>query len=337
MKKRFLFFAAFAVMLLSLNFTAQAASYSSAWYVSNGSWYIKGPNGQALRGAWVCDNAAGPGSADNWYLIDTNGQMVTAPLVVDAGGYYYSLETNHNGNYGMLRHTNGTYDGIYLSFNQVHNGSFGAITNVEGINALKAKYGVTSVAHISSSNCYYTSSYVGNFTTSTTTYNNDRTYTLNFYVNGSKWKSTTSNSNGIYVKDYGSYLLYWEDRYTGDSYYPGDYYYFSNGRTTASLDAVFYSGSGYSWDTNTSTLYEIYYYLDGSCILHDTSFSNPMLVKDIGYGALEKYVTSEGNAIYPGQYYSFDYGTSVASLTAILATSDYALDNDGVDYGPNGW
>ena len=51
---------------------------------------------------------------------------------------------NHYGNYGMLRHVSGNYDGINLSLEASHSGSFAKILNADGIQALAAKYGVTN-------------------------------------------------------------------------------------------------------------------------------------------------------------------------------------------------
>ena len=65
-------------------------------------------------------------------------------LVQDNTGNYYSLEMNHYGNYGVLRHVSGNYDGINLSLEASHSGSFAKILNADGIQALAAKYGVTN-------------------------------------------------------------------------------------------------------------------------------------------------------------------------------------------------
>ena len=40
--------------------------------------------------------------------------MVNTGLVQDQTGNIYSLETSHNGYYGMLRYKSGAYDGVYL-------------------------------------------------------------------------------------------------------------------------------------------------------------------------------------------------------------------------------
>lgn len=145
---------------------AAEASYSQYWYQdSAGNWKIKDGNGNTVTNAWVCDDAIQSNGQNVWYLLDANGNMITSGLVQDGTGNYYSLETNHNGYFGMLRYQSGNYDGVYLDFESSHNGSFAKIKNADGIEALKAKYGVTSVAHINNNNCVYTSSFKNNIGT----------------------------------------------------------------------------------------------------------------------------------------------------------------------------
>ena len=225
------------------------STFSSAWYQgANGAWYIYGPNGQTVANAWVCDNgASAPGSENFWYLIDAGGNMVTSPLVQDGTGHFYSLETNHNGHYGMLRYVSGNYDGINLTFSTAHDGSFGAILNPDGIQALQAKYGLYSVAHINNSNCIYTGTYAKGSNVSPSPNNNNNntytTYTINYYVDGSKYASREKqNSRSFTVIDYRqsiSDFLYWEEASTGDRYYPGDEYYFEGNKRSTKLNAVF--------------------------------------------------------------------------------------------------
>ena len=93
-----------------------------------------------------------------WYLLGADGKMETAPLVQDATGNYYSLETSHNGFYGSLRYKNGNYDGIYMEFSQKHDGTFGRIINQSAIDALKEKYGVKQYG-LDNSNCVATSAF----------------------------------------------------------------------------------------------------------------------------------------------------------------------------------
>ena len=145
--------------------TAQAAeqvpTFSEYWYQSeDGAWHIKDGNGNTIKNGWVCDDAVASNGQNIWYLIDANGNMVSHGLVKDQTGNIYSLETNHNGYYGMLRHTSGNYDGVYLDIEQSHDGAFGKIKNADGINALQSKYGLV-VVDINNSNCYYTSTFKG--------------------------------------------------------------------------------------------------------------------------------------------------------------------------------
>lgn len=145
--------------------TAQAAeqvpTFSEYWYQSeDGAWHIKDGNGNTIKNGWVCDDAVASNGQNIWYLIDANGNMVSHGLVKDQTGNIYSLETNHNGYYGMLRHTSGNYDGVYLDIEQSHDGAFGKIKNADGINALQSKYGL-AVVDINNSNCYYTSAFKG--------------------------------------------------------------------------------------------------------------------------------------------------------------------------------
>lgn len=139
----------------------QAPTFSEYWYQSeDGAWHIKDGNGNTIKNGWVCDDTVASNGQNIWYLIDANGNMVSHGLVKDQTGNIYSLETNHNGYYGMLRHTSGNYDGVYLDIEQSHDGAFGKIKNADGINALQSKYGLV-VVDINNSNCYYTSTFKG--------------------------------------------------------------------------------------------------------------------------------------------------------------------------------
>lgn len=133
------------------------ATFSQYWYQdTQGNWHIKDGNGNMVTNAWLCDDAVTSNGQNVWYLIDSSGNLITSGLVRDQTGNYYSLETNHNGFYGMLRYQSGTYDGINLTLDGNHAGSFAAIQNPEAIQALQSKYGLTEVS-INNSNCLYTS------------------------------------------------------------------------------------------------------------------------------------------------------------------------------------
>ena len=141
-------------------FRADAEAYSQFWQQDEaGSWYVQRPDGSRVKNAWLCDDAVAANGKDVWYLLDAYGNMLTAGLVQDATGNYYSLETGHNGYYGMLRYKSGDYGGVNLNLDGSHNGSFAAVLNADGIEALKAQYGVTSCAHINNGNIVYTSDF----------------------------------------------------------------------------------------------------------------------------------------------------------------------------------
>ena len=146
-------------MSLSLPLLSYASTFSEYWYQDNqGNWHIKDNNGNMVTNAWLCDDAVGSNGQDVWYLIDSNGNMISSGLVQDQTGNIYSLETNHNGYYGMLRYQSGAYDGVYLDLESSHGGSFAKIKNQDGISGLKGIYGLTQV-NIDNSNCVYTSSF----------------------------------------------------------------------------------------------------------------------------------------------------------------------------------
>lgn len=88
--------------------------------------------------------------------------MIAAGLVQDNTGHFYSLETEHEGYFGMLRYQDGYYNcsgqSVYLTFSRAHNGSFGAVTNADGLEKLKAIYGVTAYP-IGNENAVYTSEF----------------------------------------------------------------------------------------------------------------------------------------------------------------------------------
>ena len=138
---------------------ANTPTFSEFWFQdSQGNWKVRDNNGNTITNAWLCDDAVSSNGQDVWYLIDANGNMVNTGLVQDQTGNIYSLETSHNGYYGMLRYKSGAYDGVYLDLESSHGGSFAKIKNQEGIDGLQAIYGLTQV-NIDNSNCVYTSSF----------------------------------------------------------------------------------------------------------------------------------------------------------------------------------
>ena len=140
-----------------------AGTYSPNWTTdAGGNWIIKNGKGEIVKNAWLCDDVITANGQNVWYLLNTDGTMVTAGLVQDNTGSFYSLETEHNGYFGMLRYKNGTYNcggqQVYLEFSQKHDGTFGAIINADGLAKLQAIYGITRFG-VDNSNCVYTKSF----------------------------------------------------------------------------------------------------------------------------------------------------------------------------------
>lgn len=135
-------------------------TFSPNWYSDEyGVWRIRNSAGQTVVNAWLCDDVITANGKNVWYLLTQDGAMIANGLVQDNTGNFYSLETEHNGYFGMLRYTDGYYNcngqSVYLTFNREHNGSFGAVTNADGLEKLKAIYGVTQYG-IGNENSVYT-------------------------------------------------------------------------------------------------------------------------------------------------------------------------------------
>jgi hypothetical protein len=139
--------------------SSSGTTFSSYWFQdTDGSWKVRDRNGNLVTNCWLCDDAVSSNGQNVWYLLDANGNLVTGALVKDSLGNYYSIETEHNGYYGMLRYASGTYGAINLTLESQHNGRFGAINNSEAISALNAIYGTTDISNISTA-CRYTSQF----------------------------------------------------------------------------------------------------------------------------------------------------------------------------------
>lgn len=125
-----------------------------------GNWQAKTASGALIKNTWVKDDAAVSGSG--LYLLDADGNLVVSPLVQDELGYFYSFETNPEGNYGMLRTLDGTYDDVALQFEiSSESGVFGTIKNPEGAAAMAAKFPVKKVNL--SKTAYVTTTEIANF------------------------------------------------------------------------------------------------------------------------------------------------------------------------------
>lgn len=138
------------------------ATFSSFWFSDpEGIWRIRRGE-ELIKSAWLCDDAVTQNGKNVWYLLNQDGTMLAAGLVRDNTGNFYSLETNHNGYYGMLRYQDGTYDcngiRVYIEFSRNHDGTFGAVKNSEAIEKLKAIYGITDY-RIGNESCVYTGSF----------------------------------------------------------------------------------------------------------------------------------------------------------------------------------
>ncbi len=162
-KKSLIVLVSSLLMSLSLPILSYASTFSDFWYQDgSGNWKIRDNNGNMVTNAWLCDDAVTSNGQNIWYLIDSNGNMVSAGLVQDQTGNIYSLETSHNGYFGMLRYQSGAYDGVYLDLEASHEGSFAKIKNAEGVSGLQAIYGLTQV-NIDNSNIVYTSSFKNSY------------------------------------------------------------------------------------------------------------------------------------------------------------------------------
>jgi len=204
-----------AMVLFGASSAMAAVTFSDAWYqTSDGVWHVYDKNGDTLKNCWFCDDAVASNGKDVWYLIDEHGNMVSGALVQDNTGNYYSLETSHDGYYGKLRTVAGNYNGVSLSFSQSHDGSFGAITNADGIEALKASYGLKTVS-IGNSNIVYSSDIVGSRTSSKS----------GSTVSGPGGNSNGKNSDGSYTYNGKKYVA---DYSWGEHYLTG---YSGGGRT----------------------------------------------------------------------------------------------------------
>ena len=143
--------------------TRPGSTYSPNWFAdASGAWRIRNSKGEIVKSTWLSDNVIPENGNNVWYLLGADGAMMAAGLVQDNTGNFYSLETEHNGYFGMLRYQDGYYNcngqQVYLTFNRQHNGSFGAVTNADGIEKLKAIYGVTQYG-IGNENAVYTAAF----------------------------------------------------------------------------------------------------------------------------------------------------------------------------------
>lgn len=143
------------MIVLSVFPVSASTGYSVNWKQDEtGRWFVQKNDGTVIKNAWFGDDTD-PVDV-KWYILGSDGFMVEAPLVCDKTGTYYSIETSHNGNFGMMRNKSGVYDGISITINESRNATYGAVMNKEAIDALKKKYGAVNV-EIDNSNIIYAS------------------------------------------------------------------------------------------------------------------------------------------------------------------------------------
>lgn len=119
--------------------TAQAAelNQSPRWHAdSNCVWYLKNEAGTGnVVNSWFQDLDG------SWYLLAPNDGHMYAGLIHDTlTDKWYYCQTEHDGYYGRMAHTDGVYmvnnQQVHLTFNQNHDGTFGAITS--GLSSLQS-------------------------------------------------------------------------------------------------------------------------------------------------------------------------------------------------------
>lgn len=101
-------------------------SQTDRWEGTGDSWKLlnESRNGYVVN-SWFQDLDG------SWYMLGSDGQMFSGLVTDQSTGKSYLLNTNHDGTYGRMLTTNGTYTvngkSVYLTFNQAHDGSYGAI------------------------------------------------------------------------------------------------------------------------------------------------------------------------------------------------------------------
>ena len=114
------------MIVLSVFPVSASTGYSVNWKQDEtGRWFVQKNDGSVIKNAWFGDDS-NPAEV-KWYVLGPEGFMVEAPLVCDKTGTYYSIETNHNGNFGMMRNKSGVYDGISIAINEVRNATYGCL------------------------------------------------------------------------------------------------------------------------------------------------------------------------------------------------------------------
>ena len=122
-----------SVICMSAVFSLSAAVLSFAdqtdrWHSdSNGTWYLYNEAKTSnVVNSWFQDLDGA------WYLLAPGDGHMYAGLIHDTlTDRWYFCQTEHDGWYGRMAHTDGSYtvngQSVYLTFNQQHDGTFGAI------------------------------------------------------------------------------------------------------------------------------------------------------------------------------------------------------------------
>ena len=112
------------------------------WHVSaDGTWYLFNQARTAdVTNSWFQDLDG------SWYLLAPGDGHMYAGLIHDTiTNKWYFCQTEHDGWYGRMAHTDGAYtvngQTVYLTFNQQHDGTFGAITS--GLDSIRSTGVVT--------------------------------------------------------------------------------------------------------------------------------------------------------------------------------------------------
>ena len=117
------------------------ATQSPRWHEQNGVWYLRNEQGTGNTvNSWFQDLDS------SWYLLAPGDGHMYAGLIHDTlTDRWYFCQTEHNGWYGRMAHTDGLYtvngQQVYLTFTQERLGYFGAITS--GLESLRATGVVT--------------------------------------------------------------------------------------------------------------------------------------------------------------------------------------------------
>ena len=112
------------------------ADQTDRWHSdSNGTWYLYNEAKTSdVVNSWFQDLDG------SWYLLAPGDGHMYAGLIHDTlTDKWYFCQTEHDGWYGRMAHTDGSYtvngQSVYLTFNQQHDGTFGAITS--GLDTLR--------------------------------------------------------------------------------------------------------------------------------------------------------------------------------------------------------